>query len=105
MGRWAQRRHGSSAGAAAGGQLNFIVAASHDGSNDIEAIYQNAIDATLFDAASFTTVPNGFIATAVTQADAAVLTISFGDDVSTDSQMTYEGTVFNVLSPQTIGVT
>lgn len=75
------------------------------GPNDIGAVYSANIDATDFNAADFETLPSNFGATAVSQGDANILNVSFGDNISAETSLHYTGATPGVLSPQEVPLT
>lgn len=82
--------------------MNF---AELDGSADLLVQYDNAIDATTLDPNAFETAPNAHVSTGVTQTNDAQIGLSFGVDISEETELIYTGTTPHVVSPQTIAIT
>lgn len=103
MGRWSQRRR-------AGGGPPLITSGISitlgqiDGTMTVILTYDGNITAGDFNEASFTTHPSNTSANAISQESVNALNLEFTEDISTDTTISYNGSVVGVTTPQTIAI-
>lgn len=100
MGRWAQRTRSGG-----GKSINFITAAVEQSEFDLVLTYLNAIDASEFELPDFDTEPGFFEPVAITNDSANEIHLEFGDDISAETDITYQGDTPGVLAPQSKPIT
>lgn len=101
MGRWAQRRRGSSS--VQGSSLNFIRAAhSADLSlGFIDLTYEADVDAGSFALTDFETQLGSLNPGALGNTASNVIQLDFGTDLTGETGIVYSGAVAGILTPQT----
>lgn len=102
MGRWAQRRLGSSSGSGASSELVHLVSATIDTTQDSTLVYSGAIDLDDFNESDFTSRPSASIVDSITQPDFNQLSIHWDSPVVGDTHVDYSGDAPGVLSPDTV---
>lgn len=101
MGRWAQRSRG-------GGGLNppnYMTLAVNTDSDEHTVTYAHAIAAESLQPGAFQSNPSGESGADVNQLDATRVIITFGGSVTGDTDLTFNGSTANVITPQTVDVT
>lgn len=103
MGRWSQRRLAGGGGPHTNpSTLTSITQALIDSPTTAIVTYDNAVHASAFSLADFTSKPTTNAHPAnISQGAPNELELDFFSSISLDTQLTYAGTVSGVLSPQT----
>lgn len=106
MGRWAQRRLGNGGGGS--GPAPILITSVTEGdyaAGDTVVNFSAEVDAADFNTADFEVLPSTVAANGVGQNTPTQLSVSFGFDISGETDLSYAGTAPNVSTPQTVPLT
>jgi hypothetical protein len=103
MGRWAQRKRGGGGG----GQNLVIVMTEALRLNpfDLQVTYSQTVNSGDFAGADFETQPSIFNPVLIAQTTPATLTLTFGNNIAAETDLTSTAAVTNLENPQTITIT
>lgn len=85
--------------------LNTIVSADFDGPEGIALTYARPVSVATLNSGNFQTLPDGEPATALQQNGPNRIDVTFSNDITAESDITFVGNTAAFTSPQTIEIT
>jgi len=102
MGRWAQRKRAGGGGES----LNYITNVhSVPGIDTLQVTYHAPVDPDALDPAAFQSIPSASFGQGKAPNSETQVEIFYGDDISADTTLDYDGTTPGLLTPQTVPFT